>query len=346
MLGFKRCQFLGRETRAHARFIRCDQFLARGRIHAVVAGRNRRRAADAHVHFRRTRFAHHAHDLAAGRAAHDRIVHEHDALAAQKFRHGIELQLHAEIADRLLRLDERAAHIMVADEAHAKRHAGFLRISYRGGHARIGHGHDDVGRNVVFARQHAAQHFAALLDHAAEHETVRAVRNKHARKCIVAAAFRAAKRRDSIPALARCAAFLRARCRARTLRRSNRTRTFPKRRPRRRRAARARAGGIRGDRAARTFRRASAPAANRRLPLDSAHRRARSERFRAWLRAMRCTMTSVSLVVWKIEPRCSSVRRNRAALGKLPLWPSASFPLLQSMTIGCAFMSEVSPAVE
>ena len=35
-----------------------------------------------------------------------------------------------------------------------------------------------------------------------------------------------------------------------------------------------------------------------------------------------------------------------AALGRLPLWPRASLPLLQSITIGCAFISEVSPAVE
>ena len=40
------------------------------------------------------------------------------------------------------------------------------------------------------------------------------------------------------------------------------------------------------------------------------------------------------------------VRRHFDALGRLPLCPSASLPLLQSITMGCAFISEVSPAVE
>ena len=66
----------------------------------------------------------------------------------------------------------------------------------------------------------------------------------------------------------------------------------------------------------------------------------------AALRATICTITSVSLVVWKIEPRCSSRRRHSSALVKLPLCPTASGPLLQSITMGCAFASDVSPAVE
>src|SRR5580700_4103637 len=40
------------------RLIRCNQFLAPRRIHSVITGGNRRRTTDAHVHFRRTRFAH------------------------------------------------------------------------------------------------------------------------------------------------------------------------------------------------------------------------------------------------------------------------------------------------
>src|SRR6266849_6834727 len=58
-----------------------DQLLTRRSVDAVVARRNRRRATDAHVHFARAGFAHHAHDLAAGGAAHDGVVHQHDAPA-------------------------------------------------------------------------------------------------------------------------------------------------------------------------------------------------------------------------------------------------------------------------
>src|SRR5216110_3199454 len=46
-------------------------------------------------------------------------------------------------------------------------------------------------------------------------------------------------------------------------------------------------------------------------------------------------MTSVSLLVWKMEPRCSSLRRHSAALVRLPLWPRATLPLLQPIMIDC-----------
>jgi microcystin-dependent protein len=40
------------------------------------------------VHFARAGLPHHAHDLAAGGAAHDGIVHQHHALAFQQVRTG------------------------------------------------------------------------------------------------------------------------------------------------------------------------------------------------------------------------------------------------------------------
>src|SRR3981189_2621698 len=61
---------------------------------------------------------------------------------------------------------------------------------------------------------------------------------------------------------------------------------------------------------------------------------------------MRWTMTSVSLLVWKMEPRCSSLRRQSAALVRLPLWPTAIFPLLQSIMMGWALRMALSPAGE
>ena len=103
--------------------------LLRGRIHAVEAGRNGGRAGDAQVHFARAGLPHHAHDLAAGGAAHDGIVHQHHALALQQMAHRIELQLDAEIADGLRGLDEGAAHVMIADQRLAERQAGSRRNS-------------------------------------------------------------------------------------------------------------------------------------------------------------------------------------------------------------------------
>ena len=63
-------------------------------------------------------------------------------------------------------------------------------------------------------------------------------------------------------------------------------------------------------------------------------------------RAYRCSTTSVSLLVWKIEPCLTSRSRISLALTMLPLWQMPTCPCTQSMTIGCAFESLLSPAVE
>src|SRR3546814_5480368 len=52
----------------------------------------RSRAGDAHMHLGRTGIAHHLHDLEARRAAHDRIVDQHDALARDQRAVGVVLQ--------------------------------------------------------------------------------------------------------------------------------------------------------------------------------------------------------------------------------------------------------------
>ena len=70
--------------------------------------------------------AQHADDLAAGGAAHDRVVDDDDALALQDFALGVEFYFNAEIANRLLRLDERAADIMIADQAELEGNLRFF----------------------------------------------------------------------------------------------------------------------------------------------------------------------------------------------------------------------------
>src|SRR5437868_3119782 len=51
-----------------------DELVLRGRIYPIEAGRNGWRAGDAHVHLARSGIADHAHNLAAGSAAHDGVV--------------------------------------------------------------------------------------------------------------------------------------------------------------------------------------------------------------------------------------------------------------------------------
>ena len=52
----------------------------------------------------------------------------------------------------------------------------------------------------------------------------------------------------------------------------------------------------------------------------------RSSTAMALLTAMRWTNTSVSLSLWKMEPRASSSSRSSSALVRLPLWQTASEP--------------------
>ncbi len=64
------------------------------------------------------------------------------------------------------------------------------------------------------------------------------------------------------------------------------------------------------------------------------------------LRAIRCRITSVSLVVWKIEPSSSSRARSVVALVRLPLWTMPTGPIEVRTTIGCALAMTDEPAVE
>src|SRR6202050_3189566 len=72
--------------------VRSDQFLAPRRVHAIVTRRNCGRTADAHVHLGGACFAHQAHDLSAGGAAHNGIIHENHAFTLKHSKDRIEVQ--------------------------------------------------------------------------------------------------------------------------------------------------------------------------------------------------------------------------------------------------------------
>src|SRR5258708_39849733 len=90
---------------------------------------------EAEVHFTSAGIAHHAHDLLRGGAAHQRVVDQDDALAFDRGAVRRMLHAHAGFADRLRRLDEGAADIVVADDAELERYAGMLAVADRGGPA-------------------------------------------------------------------------------------------------------------------------------------------------------------------------------------------------------------------
>src|SRR5664279_1698134 len=99
------------------RLVGCDKLLLRGCIHSVVTRGDCRRTRDAHVHFLGAGVAHHSDDLPAGRATNYRIVDQHDSLTLDNMSHRIQLETYTEIADSLLRLDERAAHVVIANQS-------------------------------------------------------------------------------------------------------------------------------------------------------------------------------------------------------------------------------------
>ena len=105
------------------------------------------------MHFVRPVLLEHSHDLFRRCAAHDRIVDQHDAFAGDDLPHRIELHLHAEVADGLLRLDERAADVVITYQAVLEGDAGFVRVAERGEHTGVGHRHDDIGIDRMLARK-------------------------------------------------------------------------------------------------------------------------------------------------------------------------------------------------
>src|SRR4029077_12651435 len=151
---------------------RYQLFLGR-RVHSIEAGRNRGWARYAHVHFFCPRIADHAHDLAAGGAAHDGVVNQNYAFAFEQGTHRVQLQLHTEVAHALPRLDESTTHVVIANESEAKRNAALGGIPDGGRHTGVRHGDYEVGLGRSFPRQLSSQAFATDLYRTPEHHAVR-----------------------------------------------------------------------------------------------------------------------------------------------------------------------------
>src|SRR5580658_9727839 len=62
---------------------------------------------------------------------------------------------------------------MIADQTHAKRNSRFERVADGGGNTGVGHRHDDVGFDGMFAGEQAAERFAAFVHAAAEDDAIR-----------------------------------------------------------------------------------------------------------------------------------------------------------------------------
>ena len=124
------------------------------------------------MHFGRTGIEDHFLDLAAGGAAHDAVVDKDHAFALNEGTVDVELEAHTHVADLLGRLDKRAAHVLVSDDAHAVGDARLVCVANGSGRAAVGDRADEVGLNWVFAGQFDADLAAGLVDRLATQDAV------------------------------------------------------------------------------------------------------------------------------------------------------------------------------
>src|SRR6476646_152395 len=130
-----------------------DELGPGGEVDAVEARPAHRRAGDAHVHLGGARLAQHPHQRPLGVAAHDRVVDNHQALAADDIAQGVELEPDAQLADGLARRDESAPDVGVLDQPLAVGDAGLLGVADRRGRAGLRRRHDHVGVDRVLPGQ-------------------------------------------------------------------------------------------------------------------------------------------------------------------------------------------------
>ena len=89
-------------------------------------------------------------------------------LAFDDFPHRVELDLDPEVADRLLRFDEGAPDVVVADQPELEGDSRLLGIADGGGDTRIGNRNDHVGLDGMLAGEVPAEFLAHPVDLSAE----------------------------------------------------------------------------------------------------------------------------------------------------------------------------------
>jgi hypothetical protein len=121
-----------------------DQLVAGRHVDAVHVRVQHRRRSRSEEHLAGAGFARHLHDLAAGGAAHDRVVDQQHVLVLEFGGDGVELLAHRLPAHALPRHDEGAADVAVLDEAFAVLDAQLQRQLDRGRARGIRNRHHDV----------------------------------------------------------------------------------------------------------------------------------------------------------------------------------------------------------
>ena len=110
-----------------------------------------------------------------------RIVEQDDALAFENAPDRVQLDPDVEMPDGLLRLDEGAADVVIADQPHLHRQAGFLRESDRRADARVRDGHDDIGAGRLPRAPACGRARYGPRSRCGRRRSCRAARNRRAR---------------------------------------------------------------------------------------------------------------------------------------------------------------------
>ena len=134
-----------------------------GNVGAEVAGVGKGRGADAVMHFLGTGLAQQADGAGAGRAAHDRVIDQHNALALDGGGDGVQLDAHAALTLGLGGLDKGAADILVLDKANAVGDTALLRIAERGVQTGIRCADDNIGLHRMLLRKETTGLQAGLM---------------------------------------------------------------------------------------------------------------------------------------------------------------------------------------
>src|SRR5256714_2051755 len=150
-----------------------DQLGPGGEVDAVEARPLDRRRGDADVHLQGTRLAQHPDDGPLRVAPDDRVVDDHDPLAAHVVPQRVQLQPDAELADGLRGLDEGAPHVGVADQAGAVRDAGLLGVPDGGRRAGLRYRDHQVGLDRMLTGEAPADVHPGRVDVAAADRGVR-----------------------------------------------------------------------------------------------------------------------------------------------------------------------------
>ena len=128
-----------------------NQIFRRVNIRAIVARRNKRRSADAHVNFFCAGFAQKLNGSAAGGPTYDGVVNQNHALSGDDAANRIELDVNTDLALFLCRGDKGSPNVFVFGKTNAVWNTGGVGIAQGGFQAGIGNANNDIGINRMFS---------------------------------------------------------------------------------------------------------------------------------------------------------------------------------------------------